>query len=100
MNNENEFEFKISKIDLLSDIRGKLTKFLTLEVSAVEVNDKLITALDTVLAKHPGKTKFRIKFIDTDEGIVVGASSSLKAIELSNDLFKELDAVKVVYSLN
>ena len=99
-NNENEFEFKISKIDLLSDIRNKLTKFLTLEVSAVEVNDKLIDEIQTVLTKHPGKTKLRIKFIDEEEGIVVGASSPQKSVEMSNDLFKELDSIRVVYSLN
>ncbi len=99
-NDETQFEFKISKIDLLSDIRNKLTKFLTLEVSAFEVDDKMISEIDTVLTKHPGKTKLRIKFIDSEEGIVVGASSSQKAIELSNDLFKELDSIRVAYSLN
>jgi DNA polymerase-3 subunit alpha len=99
-NNENEFEFKITKIDLLSEIRSKLTKFLTLEISSLEVSDKLINEINSIISKYPGKTKLRIKFVDEEEGIVVGASSSTKAIELNNDLFRELDFLRIVYSLN
>ena len=99
-NSETEFEFKISKIDLLSDVRNKLTKFLTLEVSTLEVDDKLISNIQTVLDKHQGKTKVRIKFIDEEENIVVAATSAQKTIELSNELFSELDAIRVVYGLN
>ena len=99
-NNEAEFEFKITKIDLLSDIRNKLTKFLTLEVSSFDVNDQMIDEIQSVLAKYPGKTKLRVKFKDEEEGIVVGVNSSLKAIELSNDFLRELDALRLIYSLN
>ena len=99
-NSETEFEFKISKIDLLSDIRSKLTKFLTLEVTALEVDNTLIEKLENVLSKYPGKTKFRIKFIDTEENIMVAASSAQKHLELSNELFIELDALRIAYSLN
>ncbi len=99
-NDENQFEFKISKIDLLSDIRNKLTKFLTLELEANAVDLRLIEDIDKVLAKYPGKTKLHLKFRDTEEGILVGVSSTLKAVELSNDLFKELDTLRVIYSLN
>jgi DNA polymerase-3 subunit alpha len=99
-NDENQFEFKISKIDLLSDIRNKLTKFLTLELEADAVDLRLIEDIDTVLSKYPGKTKLHLKFRDTEEGILVGVSSTLKTVELSNDLFKELDKLRVIYSLN
>ncbi len=99
-NNENEFEFKITKIDLLSDVRSKLTKSLTIEVSSYEVDEKMIAEINQVVSKYPGKTKLRVKFVDTEEGIVVGVSSSQKAIELNNDLFKELDLLRVPYNLN
>ncbi len=99
-NNENEFEFKINKIDLLSDIRSKLTKYLTLEVDASDVDLTLIEGIETVLSKYPGKTKLKVKFRDEEEGILIGVSSSLKAVEMNNDLFKDLDALRVHYSLN
>lgn len=99
-NSETDYEFKISRIELLSDIRNKLTKYLTLELPVPDVNEKLIGELDTVLSKYPGKTKLRIKLVDTEEGIVAGASSSSKTVELSNELFKELSAMHVSYGLN
>ena len=99
-NSETEYEFKIVRVDLLSDIRNKLTKFLTLQFAQAEVNDKLITTLDSILSKYPGKTKLRVRFVDAEEGIVAGVSSSSKSVELTNDLFKELTAMHVQYSLN
>ena len=99
-NSETEFEFKITRIELLSDIRNKLTKFLTLELPVPAVNEKLIGELDSLLSKYPGQTKLRIKFVDAEEGIAAGVSSSTKTIELSNHLFQELAAMHVVFSLN
>ncbi|MFN8323278.1 MAG: DNA polymerase III subunit alpha [Chitinophagales bacterium] len=99
-NNEAEFEFRISKIDLLSDVRSKLTKFLTLEVETSDVNQTLIDELKSVLNRYPGKTRLRIKLIDHEEGYSVPVNSSTNAIELNNDLLRELDAIKIHYSLN
>ncbi len=98
--NEAEFEFKISKIDLLSDIRTKLTKFLTIEVDPSTVNDKLINDIQAAIEKHPGKVRLRIKFNDPIENIIVGVRSSIKSVDLSNDLFKELDTLRIQYDLN
>lgn len=99
-NNENEYEFKITKIDLLSDVRSKLTKWLTIEVPYYDVDEKMIADINQVVSKYPGKTKLRVKFIDTEEGIVVPVTSSQKAVELNNDLFKELDLLRMPYNLN
>ncbi len=99
-NSEAEYEFKINKINLLSDIRTKLTKFLTLELSSLEVNDNLIKEIDNIVSRYPGKTRLKLRFIDEEEKIVVGVSSSAKTIDLSNDLFKELDTHRLRYGLN
>ncbi len=95
-----EYEFKIMKIDLLSEVRTKLTKYLTLEMASFDVNEKLINDINTVLSKYPGRTKVRISFVDMEEGIKVGMTSSTKSIELNNDLFKELDSLHIPYNLN
>ena len=99
-NNENEFEFKITKIDLLSDVRNKLTKSLTLEFDSNSVTEQTSEELKEVLTRYPGNTKVRIKFIDWEESNVVPLNSSKTRIELSNDLLKELDGMHVLYSLN
>jgi len=64
-------------------------------------NDQIaLNTINTGLAKYPGNTKLRIKFIDNDEGIIVGVSSSLKSVDLSNELFKDFDSIHVKYGLN
>ncbi len=95
-----EYEFKIQKIDLLPDIRNKLTKYFTVELASFEVNDALINDLDKLVQKYPGKTKLRIKFTDFEEGIKIGLTSTSKTIELNNELLRELDALHLEYSLN
>lgn len=99
-NSETEYEFKITRIDLLSDLRTKLTKYLSLDVSAYEVDDKMIKGISELFAKHPGKTKVRIRFVDHTEGNAVRLTSSNKQVELSNELFKGLDALHIGYGLN
>ncbi|MFN8288090.1 MAG: DNA polymerase III subunit alpha [Chitinophagales bacterium] len=95
-----EYEFKIQKIDLLPDIRVKLTKSLTLELGLAEVSDNLLSELQTLIAKYPGKLKLRFKIRDEEEGIMLGMNASNSSIELSNDLLKELDTMHIPYSLN
>jgi DNA polymerase-3 subunit alpha len=95
-----QYEFKITEIDLLPDIRNKLTKYFTVEVASFEVNDALINDLDKLVQKYPGKTKLRIKFTDLEEGIKLGLTSTAKTIDLNNDLLRELDALHLEYSLN
>ncbi|MCW5907727.1 MAG: DNA polymerase III subunit alpha [Chitinophagales bacterium] len=95
-----EYEFKIQKIDLLPDIRSKLTKYLTLEVASFEVSDALINNLDSLITKYPGKTRLRIKFTDAEEGIKIGLTTTTRTVDLNNEFLRELDALHVEYGLN
>ncbi len=99
-NSETEFEFKISKIDLLSEVRTRLTKSLTLEVPCLVLDEKLIEDIDTAVSKYPGKTKLRLKLIDEEESIVVSVNATQRNIDLNNDLLKELDQLRISYVLN
>ncbi len=98
--NGDEYEFKITKIDLLSDIRSKLTKSLTLQIHAMTVDEALADQLTAVAQKYPGNTRIKIKFIDKEEGMIVSETSSLFKIELSNELLRELEKLHIEYNLN
>lgn len=99
-NSETEFEFKITKIDLLSEVRTRLTKSLTLEVPCLVLDEKLIENIDAAVSKFPGKTKLRLKLIDEEESIVVSVNATQRNIDLNNDLLKELDQLRISYVLN
>ncbi len=98
--NGDEYEFKITKIDLLSDIRSKLSKTLTLQVNCLDIDDKAATEIFNVAQKYPGNVKLRIRFIDREESLVVTETSSLFKIELTNELFRDLERLNVEYNLN
>ena len=98
--NGDEYEFKITKIDLLSDIRSKLSKTLTLQVPAMDIDEKVVTEICGVAQKYPGNVKLRIRFVDREENLVVSETSSLFKIELTNELFRDLERLNVEYNLN
>jgi len=98
--NGDEYEFKITKIDLLSDIRSKLTKALTLQIPIEEVSDKMTEQIYTMAQKYPGNIKLRIRLIDREESMVVSETSSLLKIDLTNELLRELEKLHVEYNLN
>ncbi|MFN8298520.1 MAG: DNA polymerase III subunit alpha [Chitinophagales bacterium] len=98
-NNPNEYEFKIQKIELLSDIRSKLVRALTLELGLGEVTEQMIEDITALVSKYPGKVKLRLKFRDEEEGILLGMKSNAN-IDLNNDLLRELETMNITYSLN
>ncbi len=95
-----DYEFKISKIDLLSDIRTKLTKYFTLKISPLEIDEPFIDTLETLITKYPGNIKLRVLFRDTEENLEVGLSSSLHSVDLNNELLHELDILHIEYGIN
>lgn len=97
---QKEYEFKITRIDLLSDVRTKLTKALTIKVNAMEVNEPMVNDITAILKKYPGNIKVRLRFVDVEENIAVTETSSQYKIELSNDLLREFDAIALEYNLN
>lgn len=99
-NKEDEYSFQFTQIELLSDVRNKLTKFLTIQLLTDEVSDEKMDTLDNILTRYPGNTKLQIKFIDPLEGLMVGVNATQKKIELSSELFKELDAIHITFDLN
>ena len=56
--------------------------------------------LAIVAQKYPGNVKLKLRFIDREEGMVVSETSSLFKIELTNDLFRDLERLNVEYNLN
>ncbi len=98
--NGDEYEFKITKIDLLSDIRTKLTKALTLQIPIDDVDEGMTDKIYNVAQKYPGNIKLRIRLIDREESLVVSETSSLLKIDLTNELLRELEKLHVEYNLN
>lgn len=97
---EKKLEFNISSIQLLSDIREKLTKSVTLVVDYKDVNPELISKLDELVKNHPGNINFDIYLLDTEQG-TVGLFSRSKKVALTNEFFANLEQIsEVEYTIN
>ncbi len=95
-----DVEFKINSIELLSELREKQVKSITLNVESHTVTDEFINQITELLNNHEGKCDFSIQVKDKQEGIVK-LQSRTKRIDLNDTFLAGLDTLKdVTYKLN
>jgi DNA polymerase-3 subunit alpha len=97
---ENELEFKISNIELLSELRESKVKSITLNIENDNVTEELINKIKAILDVHEGKCNFSIQVKDKEEGIIKLLSRS-KRVDLNDVFLQQMDNIEsVTYSLN
>lgn len=96
-----ELEFKISSIDLLSDVREKYSESIVFEVMAEEVTESSINWLRDLSKQKKGDCKVKVRIIDqTNQDIITLQSRSLKIFPAA-ELIKEIDNhPQVRYKIN
>jgi len=87
---ENEFEFKISNIMLLNDLRGKMIKGLKINIDLDDLTLDLMEKIEAITTKYKGSAKLYINLIDKKENIVLDLMSTKFLINPSNELIKDL----------
>lgn len=83
---EDELEFKIKTITLLSSVKDELVKSLTLKIKPEHIDHLLISELKEQVIKNKGETELKFQFIDDDEKISVPMFSRTFRIRLNNEL--------------
>ena len=83
-------EFKISTIELLSEIREKLSKTIQVELKPKSVSEKMIDSIETILAENPGKCSFKINIVHEDDKLSVDLLSRKYMVSPSDDLLHSL----------
>jgi DNA polymerase-3 subunit alpha len=89
--NEDELEFKIKSINLLSSVKDELIKTVTLRVSADEVTSELISELSELIKENPGETELKFLFYDLGEKISLPMFSRSIRVRLNNELISYLE---------
>lgn len=87
-------EFKISSIQLLSELREKLAKSITIAVPLTRVTDDFIENMKGLLEAHPGTCSVRFSIFDNDENIKIEMPSKKTKVNLSNELIQILESRK------
>ena len=98
---EDQYELKINKIMLMSDVRKEYIKSISLKISINSISDNLIDDLEKIFEKYIGKQKMKLIIIDSLDSIKVETFSKKYRLNLSNGFFNELKTIKgISYSLN
>ncbi len=98
---ENEWEFKIAKIELLSDLRDKMARSITLNVPETTVNEDFVQKIGEISDKHKGKVQLVLKLLDKKEKQVVELRSRSKKVNITDEFLEELSGLKEVnYTIN
>ena len=98
---DDDLEFKVNSIELLGDIKDKLARNITINISLSDVTEELIEELTNLLDENKGSCRVKFNVYDAINKIDINLPSRSKNIELTNDLIHALDTLETVkYSLN
>ena len=85
-------EFKLQRIDLLSEVRQKQGKFLNITVDRRYVTPELINILETQLMPGQGATQLRMKIFD-DESMLTTLSGNKFQLDISDEVLEQLKRI-------
>jgi DNA polymerase III subunit alpha len=89
--NEDEVEFKIKTIHLLSSVKDELIKTVTIRVKAQDVTTEMIHELMALFRENQGETELKFLFYEPGEKIYLPMFSRNIRVRLNNDLISYLD---------
>lgn len=88
---EDELEFKIKTINLLSSVKDELIKSVTLKIDPENISSEMINELKELINSNKGETELKFLFIDPDDKISLPMFSRTLRIRLNNELISYLD---------
>lgn len=89
--NANEMEFKIAKVDLLSDVRGKMFKKITIKIPINLINSELINNFLKLVDENKGTTMLNFLIYEPITNIWIEMFSRKKSVYLSKELIAYLE---------
>ena len=97
---ENDLEFKIISIELLSELRDNKVTGITLSIESRDVNAAFIACINEILDQHQGKCSFSINVRNQKEG-VVQLNSRTKRVDMNDEFLACLNNMpEISYKLN
>ena len=93
----NEFEFRIQKIQLLSDIKDKAFRSIKLKIAVNNINEELILKIETLIKNYPnGKCNLEILIEDTSENVTVKMFSKTMKVNIDAEFLNQLQQINNV----
>jgi len=89
-NNKEELEFKISNIQMLSEIKGKMVKSLALKIPLDNLDENIIEEIQQLAEKNKGTADLRFLVYDPQTKVWVQMFSRSYRVEVNNNWFDYL----------
>src|SRR5690554_1584827 len=97
--NQNEFEFKVQKIDFLSSLREQKASALELKVALSEVTHTFIEEIDAVFKENEGAFQVKFKVYDTVNKLEVEMPSRALKIDINDKVLNTFKSRNIEYRL-
>jgi len=88
---EDELEFKIRTITLLSSVKDELVKSVTLKIDPENINSEMINELKELIHENKGETELKFLFLDSDDKISLPMFSRTLRVRLNNGFISYLE---------
>jgi DNA polymerase-3 subunit alpha len=88
---ENDIEFSISNLELLSEAKKNMIKTLTLTIPTFEISEQFIEECTAIFNKFKGKKNLEFNIYDPEENINLKLFSRSKLIEINTKLIQRLE---------
>jgi len=88
--NSENLELKATQILLLSSIREKLSRSLTLQIPLKEVSGDMAHYINNITAASPGTCSLKISLVDSDDNLKVDLVSKKIKFNLTNDVIQQV----------
>ena len=88
---EDELEFSIRKIYLLSSVKDELVKSVTLKIDPANIDHEMISELKQLISENKGETELRFMFLDSEDKISLPMFSRTQRVRLNNEFVAYLE---------
>ena len=88
---EDEIEFKIRMINLLSSVKDELIKSVTLRIDPANIDNEMISNLKRLINENKGDTEVKFLFNDPEDKVSLPMFSRTLRVRLNNELLSFLE---------
>jgi DNA polymerase-3 subunit alpha len=86
-----QMEFRISGIELLSEVRKNLVKSITINLPVSHITTKMIELLEKIALNNKGKVLLKFNIYDPENNMNIQMFSRTTRIELTDEILKFLN---------
>ena len=90
-NQPNNFEFKIQSMSLLETVKQNQTRSIEITLHPTHLNEEIISFFEKNLKQNPGKSSFKVTFIEPREQIAASLLTLEKGFLMNDELVEFLD---------